>query len=343
MPELKKDPIVGRWIIVATERARRPGNLVDPSENDFVEEECPFCAHREQATPPEIYSVRDGHPQPNSPGWKIRVIPSIKPILKIEGSLNRRGSGLYDVTDDVGAHEVIVETPEHIANMADLSVSQIELVLEAYTVRINDLERDPRFKYVLPFKNYGWSAGGGKIKHSRSQIIATPVNPMRVKEKLVGSKQYFDAHERCIYCDMIRQECETRSRIVVENDDYIAMTPFAPRFPFELWILPKKHHCDFAKGVMGTIHSLAKTLKEVLLRLKIGLDDPSYNYVIHSAPFRRQSSKGPQWKTIEDDYHWHIEVMPRITHVAGFEKGTGFYICPIPPENTAEFLREVEI
>ena len=342
MPELRKDPIIGRWIIVATERARRPGNFVDPSENEFIEEECPFCAHRESQTPPEIYALRDKHSHPNSAGWKVRVVPSIKPILRIEGSLNRQGSGLYDVTDGVGAHEVIVETPEHIANMADLDLKQIQLVFETFIVRINDLERDPRFKYVLAYKNYGWSAGGGKIRHSRSQIIATPINPMRVKEELIGAKQYFDLHERCVYCDLIKQECDAKKRIVIESDHFAVLAPFASRFPFELWILPKKHHCDFSKGAHGHIHDLAKVLKEVLMRLKVGLDDPAYNFVIHSAPFRRDKS-GNRWKTIEDDYHWHIEVMPRLTHVAGFEKGTGFYICSIPPESTAEFLREVEI
>jgi len=208
---------------------------------------------------------------------------------------------------------------------------------------MNDLERDPRFKFVMAFKNYGWSAGGGKIRHSRSQLIATPVNPIRVKEELVGAKHYFDLHERCVYCDMVRQECESTERVVIENDHFVAIAPFAARFPFEIWILPKKHSCDFAKGAKGLVHDLSKILKETLLRLKIGLNDPAYNYVIHTAPFRRPNPKGPQWKTIEEDYHWHIEVMPRLTHVAGFEKGTGFYICAIPPENTAEFLREVEI
>ncbi len=343
MPELRKDPIIGRWIIVATERARRPGNFVDPGDNIFEEDgDCPFCVNHESHTPPEIYAVREKH-SPNSPGWKVRVVPSIKPFLRIEGSIERRGSGLYDITDGVGAHEVIIETPSHTANMADLDLRQIELVLETYIIRINDLERDPRFKYALAYKNYGWSAGGGRIKHARSQIIATPVNPMRVKEELAGAKQYFDLHERCVYCDLIRQECESQERVLIENDDFVVIAPFASRFPFELWILPKKHSSDFSKGAVGTIKTLAQTLKNVLLKLKLGLNDPAYNFVIHSAPFRRPSPKGPQWKTIEEDYHWHIEVMPRLTHVAGFEKGTGFYICPIPPENTVEFLREVEI
>ncbi len=344
MPELRKDPIIGRWVIVATERARRPGNFVDPGENVFEEEGvCPFCVHHETYTPPEVYSIRDNGSHPNSPGWKVRVVPSIKPIMKIEGSLTRRGTALYDVMDDVGAHEVIVETPDHIANMADLDASQIQKVFETYIVRINDLERDPRFRYALAYKNYGWSAGGGKIKHCRSQIIATPITPIRAKDELVGAKKYFDLHERCVYCDLIHQECKNQTRVVAENDQFVALTPFAARFPFEMWILPKKHSCDFSKGAPGTIAELASMMKEILTKLKVGLDDPAYNYVIHTAPFRRESPKDSQWKTINEDYHWHIEVMPRLTHVAGFEKGTGFYICSIPPENTAEYLRGVKV
>lgn len=343
MPELRKDPIIGRWIIVATERARRPGNFVDPGENAFIEKPCPFCEHKENQTPPEIYAIREKHSQANGPDWKVRVVPSINPFLRIEGGIQPRGKGLYDAMDALGAHEIVIETPKHIHNMADLETRQIELTFETYIARINDLEKDARFKYVLPYKNYGWSAGGGKIRHSRSQIIATPVNPMRVKEELVGARDYFDIHKHCVYCDLIHQELKSEKRIITETDHFVALAPFASRFPFEIWILPKHHRCDFSKTPAAQLLDLSYILKIILLRLKVGLEDTAYNYVIHSAPFRRKSSKVAQWKTIEADYHWHIEVMPRLTHVAGFEKGTGFYICPIPPENVAEFMREVEI
>ena len=264
-------------------------------------------------------------------------------MFKIEGEFKRKGQGLYELMQGVGAHEVIIETPKHTANMADVDVKNIVLTLETYALRMNDLEKDERFKYVLAYKNYGFSAGGGPIKHSRSQIIATPVNPLRVKEELVAAKRYFEYRDRCLFCDMITQECESGERIVVDNDHFVAITPFASRFPFEVWVLPKKHSCDFAKGSRESYGELAKTLKLVLQKIKYGLDDPAYNYVIHTAPFRRQRKGGGQWKTIDEDYHWHIEVMPRLTRVAGFEKGTGFYICSIPPENAAEFLRDAEI
>jgi len=343
MPELRKDPTIGRWVIISTERARRPGVFFDRDDNTEEEQDCPFCEHKEDQTPLEIHAIRSAGARANDPGWKVRVIPSINPFLRIEGNLNRRGYGLYDVMNGVGAHEVIVETPQHIANIADLSAPQIELVLQTHALRINDLEKDPRFKYVLAYKNYGHLSGGGRIRHSRSQLIATPVTPVRVKEELVIAKKYFEFHDRCIYCDMIRQESEAKARIVAECEHFIALTPFASRFTFEVWILPKKHGCDFAKANTQGYHNLAVILKNVLSKIKAGLNDPAYNFLIHSAPFRRHSGKGHQWKTIEEDYHWHLEIIPRLTRVAGFEKGTGFYICSIPPEETAKFLREVPI
>ncbi|MFH0855161.1 MAG: galactose-1-phosphate uridylyltransferase [Candidatus Omnitrophota bacterium] len=341
MPELRKDPIIGRWVIIATERARRPDQFSGKQEEPSAEEPCPFCSGAESQTPPEIYAIRQPNTQRNGPGWELRVIPSISPFLRIEGELGRRGNGLYDMMNGIGAHEVIVETDRHVANMSDLSDEQITKVLKCYSDRITDLEKDKRFKYVLVFKNYGKSAGGGSLKHSRSQLIATPVNPKRVKEELAGSKQYFDYHERCIFCDLIRQESEQKERLVLDLDGFIAITPFAARFPFETWILPKKHCADFTSQDPESMKYLGKVMKIVLSKLKKGLNDPSYNYVIHTAPFRRQ--KAGYWKTVDQDYHWHIEIMPRLTRVAGFEWGTGFYICPLPPEDAAAFLRGIEV
>ena len=339
MPELRKDPVIGRWVIIATERAKRPDQFgVQPQESE--EKVCPFCEGNESQTPPEIYSIRQKNTSKNTPGWDLRVVPSIAPFLRIEGELDRRGKGVYDLMNGVGAHEVIIETNQHIANMSDLSEEQISKVLACYSDRITDLEKDKRFKYALLFKNYSWAAGAGNIKHSRSQLIATPVTPKRVKEELVGARQYYDYHERCVFCDLIRQELEDKSRIVLDIDGYIAITPFASRFPFEVWVLPKKHACDFTTLDPESRLSLAAVMKKVLAKLKNGLHDPAYNFVLHTAPFRRQ--KVGYWKSIDYDYHWHIEIMPRLTRVAGFEWGTGFYICPLPPEDAAKFLREVE-
>jgi UDPglucose--hexose-1-phosphate uridylyltransferase len=338
MPELRKDPIVGRWVIIATERARRPGNFVDPSVHTTPAEDCPFC--HDKGTEEEVYSLKD--PQDPSKS-KIRVLKSGTPLFSENGTLHRRGQGLYDVCDSVGTHEVVIETPEHIANMADLSVEQIKSVFETYALRINHHKDNPTFQYALAYKNYGRAAGSRHIGHARSQIMGTPVNPIRVKDKISGAKKYFEYHDRCLFCDMIAQEKRSSERVILETAEFLAVTPFASRFPFEVWILPKRHSCDFADGIAGHEADLAKMMKELLLRIKVGLDDPAYNYVIQTAPFRLENSGGLKYRTIEQDYHWHIEVMPRLTQVAGFEKGTGFYICPIPPETTAKFLREIKI
>jgi UDPglucose--hexose-1-phosphate uridylyltransferase len=341
MPELRKDPILGRWVIISTERARRPDQFHAEYPRPASSTPCPFCEGHESQTPPEIYALRPQESLPNKPGWELRVVPSIAPFLRIEGDIERRGKGIYDVMSGVGAHEIVVETNQHIANIADLPDTQIAKVITCYIDRMNDLEKDRRFKYILVFKNYGWSAGGGHTEHARSQMIATPVTPKRVKEELLGARHYYDYHERCIYCDLIKQELESKSRLILDIDGFIAVAPFAARFPFEVWILPKKHSCDFVKLPPEQRLDLGRILKKVLSKIKKGLNDPPYNYILHTAPLRRP--KVGYWKSIDEDYHWHIEIMPRLTRVAGFEWGTGFYICPFPPEDAAQFLREIEV
>jgi UDPglucose--hexose-1-phosphate uridylyltransferase len=322
MPQLRKDLIVGRWVIIATERARRPAAFVEPVAADTDPKDCPFC---QDTTSTVLYE---------SAG--LKVVKSGNPILDNSKPFERHGHGLYDVCYSYGSHEVVVEAPKHIANMADLSLDQIGHVFQAYALRMQEHRRDAFIEYILAYKNYGIAAGSRNIGHSRSQIMAVPVLPMRVKDKIGGAKKYFDYHERCLFCDMITQEHNSGQRVIVENEHFIAFTPFASRFPFETWILPKNHHCDFADGIKGYEQSLAVLMKNVLSRFKIGLNDPAYNYIIQTVPAKNMS-------LFKEDYHWHIELIPRLTRVAGFERGTGFYICPIPPEMTASFLREVEV
>ncbi|MBI1976527.1 MAG: DUF4931 domain-containing protein [Candidatus Omnitrophica bacterium] len=341
MPELRKDPVIGRWVIIATERAKRPHDFVTMKES-IEQGVCPFCEGNEANTPKEIGAIRNGGTAPNGPGWTVRVVPNLTPILRIEGDLGRRGVGMYDVMNGVGAHEVIIETPRHIANIADLAEDQIENSIRAQVERLLDLEKDYRFKYLLLFKNYGFQAGGGGIRHARSQLIATSVTPKRVKEELLGAKQYYEFKERCLYCDMIRQELQNRERIVAENEEFIAWAPYASRFPFELCILPKEHSCDFYLMRPEQVTRLAQILKKVYSDIKEALQDPPYNSVVHTAPLRctRLNRKAGYWRTIEQDYHWHIELMPRLTRVAGFEWGSGFYINPVTPEQAAQVLRK---
>jgi len=329
MPQLRKDPIIGRWVIIAIERAKRPGDFgVFPDKEDIAQDKCPFCAGHEHLAPPEIFSARG-----------VRVVPSIAPILRIEGELDRHGLGIYDAMNGIGAHEIIIEAPQHISNTAQLPVEQVEAVIATQIERIKDLHNDNRFKYVLVFKNYGHAAGGSRINHARSQIIATPVNPKRVKEELAGAMKYFELKERCIFCDIIKQELAEETRIIAEIDGFVVLSPFAARFPFETWVLPKKHSCDFYKLDKKEFSKLAAALKVALSKLSKALNDPPYNYVIHTAPFRNTHKPG-YWRTIDHDYHWHIEIIPRLTHMAGFEWGTGFYINPTPPEDAARFMKE---
>ncbi len=342
MPELRKDPIVGRWVIIATDRARRPDQFapLSPAPTTDSADACPFCEGREAKTPPEIFAVRPSGAA-NQSGWTVRVVPADDPILRIEGQLTRKGRGMYDLMPGIGAHELVIESPRHVANLADLPAPQIEQVLGAYVSRLSDLERDARFKYALLFKNYGRAAGAGTLVHAHSEIMAMPVNPVRLKDELHGARQYFELKERCIFCDLLRQEVESGRRLAVESRDFVAITPFASRFPFELWVLPRRHAADFTTMTSAERTDLAGLLKATLLRLRQALRDPPYNFILHTAPFRRH--KPGAWHTVDEDFHWHIEIMPRLTRVAGFEWGSGFYINPTPPEEAAKFLREVEV
>ena len=339
MPELRKDPVVGRWVIISTERAKRPHDFVAPKGVEAQEQGCPFCEGHEDQTPPEITAIRKPHTQTNAPGWDIRVVPSFAPVLRIEGQVDRRGKGMHDVINGLGAHEIIVETPQHLSGFADLEADQIALALRSWVNRMLDLGRDLRFKYVLLFKNHGLIAGASIIRHCRSQAIAMPVNPKRVKEKLIGARRYFEYRERCIFCDLLKQELEQEKRIVQVTDHFVVTAPFASRFPFELCVLPRQHGSDFDAMKEDQIQDLARVLKTTLTKLKVALNDPPYNLIVHTAPFRRP--KAGYWRSVDEDFHWHIEIMPRLTRVAGFEWGTGFYINPTPPEESARFLREV--
>ncbi|MBU1087187.1 MAG: galactose-1-phosphate uridylyltransferase [Candidatus Omnitrophica bacterium] len=338
MSQLRKDPIIGRWVIISTERGKRPHDFVVQKDPEVLpEKQCLFCQGQEADTPAEIYAARESNTLANASGWYVRVLPNIDPLMQSSGDIGRRGMGMFDLMNAIGAHELIVETPKHIANIADLDIAQINQVFKVYVQRTRELEKDPRIKYVLISKNYGIAAGASPIKHSRTQLIALPVNPKRVKEELAGARRYYEFRERCIFCDMIEHEIEKQVRIVDRMDGFIAFCPYASRFPFEVWVLPEDHSADFFN--LKNTEGLAKIMKSVTRKLSVSLQDPPYNYIIHTAPFRRMTSP-EYWKTIDYDYHWHIEIMPRLTKVAGFELGSGFYINPTPPEAAAEFLNQ---
>ena len=332
MSELRRDPIIGRWNIIDTDQ---------PTGADGFEVEahamgggkCPFCYSNEGMTPPEIYVIRPPGSAPNSAGWSLRVVSNKFPALKIEGDLARRGLGVFDMCNGVGAHEVIIETPDHSRQTTDLSLEELTAVIRAFKVRSLDLRGDRRLKYTLIFKNFGLSAGAS-LEHTHSQLIALPIVPKRVQEELKGAERYFEFRERCPYCDMLHQELQEDERVVCENRSFITFCPFMSSFPFEMWILPKEHRADFAQISPEAINDFARILKETLVRLRIGLSNPAYNFIIHTAPIEPRE---------RDEYHWHMELIPKLTKVAGFEWGTGFYINPTSPELAAKLLRDVAL
>jgi len=302
---------------------------------------CPFCAGKEKTTPPEIYSIRDPNTRPNEPGWKVRVVPNKFPALGIDGGLKKHGFGLNDMMNNFGAHEVIIEGPDHKREMKDQSIDEISTVITVLQNRVEDLHRDERLRYILVFKNKGRGAGAS-LAHPHHQLIALPITPKRVREELQGSEFYFKLKERCVFCDIMEQEKAYGERIVYENDGFFAYCPYASRFPFEIWVLPKDHSIDFyGPKVREKNKSLADMMKVILTKMDKILKDPDYNYVIHAAPNR--FPRGGYWQTIEQDFHWHIELFPFLTKVAGFEWGSGFFINPVAPEMAAKFLREEKV
>jgi UDPglucose--hexose-1-phosphate uridylyltransferase len=312
VPELRKDPIVGRWVIISTDRAKRP--------TDFARENvklkggfCPFCYGNEGKTPPEIQAYRPGSnggpaSQRDTPGWTVRVVPNKFPALGIEGTLNRQAEGMFDRMNGIGAHEVIIETPHHTETLATMSESAIEKVFWAWRDRVLDLKHDIRLRYIVIFKNHGASAGA-TLEHAHSQLIALPIIPREMAEELEGAKHHYQQKERCVFCDVMRQELKAGSRVIAESADFVAIAPYAPRFPFETWLLPRRHTSRFEEATRAEFASLARMLKEMLQRMNATLLSPPYNLIVHSAPLQEDAG---------DFYHWHIELMPKLTRVAGF-------------------------
>jgi UDPglucose--hexose-1-phosphate uridylyltransferase len=332
LPELRKDPVTGRWVIISTDRRKRPNDFRLEPATLIGEQHCPFCEGHESMTPPEVLAFRQNGGGANGPGWELRVVPNKFPALQVEGTLDREGEGLFDRMNGIGAHEVIIESPEHHKTLATMSEPEIERVLWAYRERIVDLKRDIRFRYILIFKNQG-AAAGATLEHSHSQLIALPIVPDFVREEIDGAKRHYKAKERCVFCDIIKQELAAERRIIHENAEVVALAPYAPRFPFETWILPRHHSARFEEAPRQVYESLARMIKIVLTRMDQVLETPPYNLIVHSTPFSEALAG--------DYYHWHVELMPKLTRTAGFEWGTGFYINPTAPEEAAAVLRNV--
>lgn len=338
MSQMRKDVLSGRWVIMAEATTIRPSDFQFKrfsTETSF----CPFCESNEASTPPEVFAIRHPGSSPNGPGWSVRVVPNSAPRLRIEGELGRRAEGFHDLMNGVGAHEIIAETPDHERSLHELEIHEIGDVIRAYVARMVDLEGDKRIRYVLIFKNHGEEAGAHTISHSISQLMALSVTPRTVKTKLIAARDYFAAKERCIYCDVLQQELKQRKRLIAENDDFAAFAPFASRFPFEMAVFPKSHASAFSRISPGQIENLARILRNVLQRLDHTLGGPPYNLSLQDRPFLRP--RAGYWNTIEEDFHWHVEILPQIARITGFEWASGFFYNPVPPEVAVRCLAPV--
>jgi UDPglucose--hexose-1-phosphate uridylyltransferase len=336
MSQLRKDPIVGRWVIVAEGRAGRPNDLRDAGSGG----PCPFCEGNERETPGEVLAFRQAGTLPNQPGWRVRVVPNRYPALDVEtdtvdaGEYTEIGaeSGrdpLYETLPGLGVHEVIIESSQHVASIRQLPLPQLAEVFSAYRQRLQTHQQDRRLAYGMLFKNVG-EAAGASLEHTHSQLIVTPIVPINVQEELAGSLAFHRRHDECIYCRLIVHELASAVRVVLDRPGFVAFCPMASRFPYETWILPKRHASRYEDIQPDELRELAGVMQDVVGRIEMSLDHPAYNYLIHTAPF----------DTCElDHYHWHIEITPRLTRTAGFEWGTGFYINDVSPEAAAEVLR----
>lgn len=341
MSEFRWDPLKCCWVITADHRAREPRDFF-LERRQVQTAACPFCPGQETKTPPELFAVRPPGLAANGPGWQVRVVSNKFPVLRIEGELGRRSEGLYETMQGIGAHEVIIETPAHDRAPADLATAEIALVLQAYRARLLDLRRDPRFRYLQLFKNHGHEAGA-PLPHAHSQLMAVPITPPTTKIELNACRQHFLAHDRCLICDLIIQERADGRRLVFEDERFVVTTPYASCFPFELRLFPRRHCHDFALQDDAELLACAAVLRDALRRLRVLLRDPPFNFILHTAPPPQPRAEHPDyWSSLSRDYHWHIELVPRLSRIAGFEWGSGFFINLMPPEEAARFLRATD-
>jgi len=333
-PEFRRDPLHNTWVVFAPERQRRPQDFIPAVLQTGTLD--PFAEGNERLTPPEVYAIRHEKSKANESGWQVRVVPNRYPTVRIEGQLESNPIGLYDYMTGIGAHEVIIETPNANLAIEELPVTSITQIFTSYRERILDLDRDHRFQHIYIFKNVGPSAGASLI-HAHSQLVALPIIPPFIEGKLTRAREHFIIKQRSLFSDILHTERTDGSRLVAENDSHVLFCPYASRFPFELAIYPKRHHPDFVSCTPNELHDLAEVLRFAILRLNEVLEKPGYNLLLHMAPLRRPLTQ--RFDSTSYDYSWHLEVAPRFNSLAGFEIGLGSYINTVYPEEAARFLR----
>jgi UDPglucose--hexose-1-phosphate uridylyltransferase len=330
MPELRYNVITREWVVIATERAKRPDQFVRKEERKRLPEhdpKCPFCPGNEAMTPPETYVV------PDTKSWRVRVTPNKFAALSYEGERKRIVQGIRRTVTGVGIHEVIVETPAHNKTTALLSDHEVELIVQTYINRFKSAYSDPRIEQVTIFKNHG-EAAGTSLEHPHSQIIGIPVITSQIRERLSHALVHFDEYGECIFCRVLSQELEEGTRLVLETEHFVAFVQFATLTPFSMLIMPRRHMACFVEMRDAEAADLARILRRSLAKLYHGLADPDFNYVIRTAPTEYSGVKY---------YHWYVSIIPRLTRMAGFELGSGMFIIVSLPEENASFLRGIKV
>lgn len=329
--EMRLDPLTKVWTIFSAARSTKPdfGSVRAESGSGLD----PFSAGNEQFTPHAL------HQAPGREGWQVRVVPNRAPALRVEGDPTPRSDGFYDHMEGVGAHEVIIEDPGQ-RELHELSLSEIEHVIDAWKWRMLDLVRDPRMRTLFVIKNVG-RAAGARVQHSISQLLAMAFIPPTVRQKLDSARAFYAIKKRSIFEDILADEVRTGTRLVYENNGFTAFCPYAARTPFELAIYPKRQCPDFHGLSDQERAQLADVLRTTLRKLNAALDCPPYNLLITTAPTRTE--RHDDWATIELDFRWHVEIVPRLQHIGGLELATGCWVNTVWPEMASDFLRKTDI
>jgi UDPglucose--hexose-1-phosphate uridylyltransferase len=330
MPELRQNFMTKEWVVIATERAKRPDQMAVKREAKpavSFSPKCPFCPGHEDQTPPEVLRLRDGE------GWKARVIPNKFAALSPDRQPQRTIHRSMRSMDGFGVHDVIVETPDHSLAMAQMPDSHVADILRLYKMRYDQLSLDPRVAHVTIFKNHGVDAGTS-LEHPHSQIIAAPVISHQVRERFQEALRHYDDFGCCIFCQMIEEELHEQKRIVLESEHFVAAEPFASPSPFFTHIYPRRHMASFGDISSSEMSELGRVLRTVLAKLYVGLADPDFNFTLRTAP---AECVGVRY------FHWYMSIIPRLTRTAGFELGSGMFINTVIPEEAADFLRNVQV
>ncbi|HEY2882494.1 MAG TPA: DUF4921 family protein [Pirellulales bacterium] len=338
MSEFRRNPLTGYGVILAENRGQRPQEMVfKPSiASDF---QCPFCEGQEHRTPSETFAIRSADSRTDGPGWRVRVVPNKFPAISeaISESSGAAGSAQAAMeiaqsigVQAVGVHEVVVESPNHVAHIGDLSNAQFADVLEAYRQRLGQLRSSGKYNYALIFKNYG-IAGGATLSHLHSQLVAANLPGDALDRRSQNFAAFYHERGGCLLCNMIDQELAAGDQMIDHTDRFIAFCPWAARMPYEAWIVPREHGANFDSTSPQSLTELAELFRGVLVKLERIVKVSACNYIIHTGPFDTNHAS---------HYHWHIEILPRTATLAGFELGTGCFINTVPPEKAAQELRK---